>query len=234
MNQAVILHGRQGRLFEAPRLFFLANQALAVALAGWLLSGNGYAALDRLSGLDWVAGNAGRRMLLFAFAVFYLLRLTFTLFYLLRRRMGWQEAWGNSLIMYAIHFLLDGLGGRVSTPLGPLDALALLLFLAGSTITTGSELGRHLWKRRPERQGQLYTGGLFRWARRINYFGELVSWSGYALLAHYPAAALVPAAMFSGFVFYNIPVLDAYLARHYGQAFHDFAARTKKLIPFIY
>ena len=228
------MHGRRGRRLEAPRLVFLANQMLSVALVGWFLLGDGYATLDRWLGLRWTPGDTGRRMLLFAFAVGYLLRLAFTLFYLLRRRMGWQEAWGNSLIMYVIHFLLDVLGGRVTAPLGPFDAVAVLLFLAGSAITTGSELQRHLWKQQPEHQGQLYTGGLFRWARHINYFGELVSWSGYALLAHHPAAAAVPAAMLGGFVFYNVPLLDGYLARRYGPAFDAYAARTKKLIPFLY
>jgi hypothetical protein len=44
MTQGVVLHGQRGRRFEGPRLLFLANQALAVALAGWFLLGNGYAA----------------------------------------------------------------------------------------------------------------------------------------------------------------------------------------------
>jgi protein-S-isoprenylcysteine O-methyltransferase Ste14 len=234
MKQGIVLYGQQGRRFEGPRLVFWANQMLSVALVGWFLLGDGYAALDRWLGLHWTPGDAGRRMLLFGFAVAYLPRLAFTLFYLLRRRMGWQEAWGNSLIMYVIHFLLDVLGGRVTAPLGPLDAGAVLLFVAGSAITSGSELQRHLWKQRPQHQGRLYTGGLFRWARHINYFGELVSWSGYALLARHPAAAAVPATMLGGFVFYNIPMLDDYLARRYGPAFRAYAARTKKLIPFLY
>jgi steroid 5-alpha reductase family enzyme len=234
MKQGIVLHGRRGRRFEPSRLLFLGNQMLAVALTGWFLLGDGYAALDQWLGWRWAPGDASRRILLFVLAVCYLLRLAFTLFYLLRRRMSWQEAWGNSLIMYVIHFLLDVPGGRVTAPLGPLDAVAVLLFLTGSALTTGSELQRHLWKRRPEHQGQLYTGGLFRWARHINYFGELVSWSGYALLAHYPGSAAVPVAMLSGFVFYNIPMLDDYLARRYGPAFQAYAARTKKLIPFLY
>jgi protein-S-isoprenylcysteine O-methyltransferase Ste14 len=234
MKQGVVLYGQQGRRFEAPRLVFLVNQMLSVALVGWFLLGDGYATLDRWLGLHWAPGDAGRRMLLFAFAAACLLRLAFTLFYLLRRRMGWQEAWGNSLIMYVIHLLLDVLGGRVTAPLGPLDAGAVLLFVVGSAITSGSEFQRHLWKKRPRHQGQLYTGGLFRWARHINYFGELVSWSGYALLAHHLTAVAVPAAMLGGFVFYNIPMLDDYLARRYGPAFDAYAARTKKLIPFLY
>jgi protein-S-isoprenylcysteine O-methyltransferase Ste14 len=234
MTQSVILHGERGRLSEAPRLFFLANQALAVALSGWFLLGSGFAALDRWFHLGWRAGNRLRRMILFACSIAYLLRLTFSLFYTLRRRIGWQEAWGNSLVMYVLHFVLDVLGGRVTAAPTPADALAAALFVSGSAITTGSEAARHRWKQEPGHQGQLYTGGLSRWVQHPNYLGEVISWGGYAWLAHYGAAALVPLSMLGGFIFYNVPLLNAYLARRYGASFEEYAARTRKLIPFIY
>ena len=49
MTQNVILHGQRGRLTEAPRLFFMANQVLAVALSGWFLP---FLALKVLVGHD--------------------------------------------------------------------------------------------------------------------------------------------------------------------------------------
>ena len=122
----------------------------------------------------------------------------------------------------------------MATAPGPSDALAGILFVSGSAITTGSEAARDQWKRQPGHQGQLYTGGLFRCVQHPNYLGEVISWGGYAWLAHYAAAALVPLSMLGGFIFYNIPLLNAYLARHYGASFEEYAARTRKLIPFIY
>ena len=95
MTQNVILHGERGHLSEAPRLFFMVNQVLAVALSGWFLLGSGYAALDRWFHLGWRAGNGVRRLFLFACSVIYMLRLTFNLFHTLRRRIGWQEAWAT-------------------------------------------------------------------------------------------------------------------------------------------
>lgn len=234
MTQSVVLHGERGSLREAPRLFFLANQALAVALSGWFLLGGGYAVFGRWFHLHWQAGNRLRRVLLFACSVVYMLRLTFNLFYALQRRIGWQEALGNSLIMYVLHFLLDVLGGRSPAALGPADAAAAALFVSGSAITTGSEAARHRWKQSPENQGKLYTGGLFHWVQHPNYTGEVISWGGYAWLAHHATAALVPLSMLAGFVFYNVPLLNAYLTRHYGASFEEYAARTRKLIPFIY
>jgi protein-S-isoprenylcysteine O-methyltransferase Ste14 len=35
-------------------------------------------------------------------------------------------------------------------------------------------------------------------------------------------------------VFLNVPALDRYLAERYGEEFQAYAARTKKLIPFVY
>ena len=40
--------------------------------------------------------------------------------------------------------------------------------------------------------------------------------------------------MLAGFVFVNIPILDAHLHDHYGAAFEEYARRTRKLIPFVY
>jgi protein-S-isoprenylcysteine O-methyltransferase Ste14 len=234
MTQSVILHGERGNLSEGPRIFFMVNQVLAVALSGWFLLGSGYATIDRWFHLGWQAGNRLRRIFLFVCSIVYMLRLTFNLFYTLRRRIGWSEAWGNSLVMYVLHFVLDVLGGRATAAPGPADAAAGALFVAGSAITTGSEAARHQWKQQPRHQGRLYTEGLNRWTQHPNYLGEVISWGGYAWLAHYAAAALVPLSMLAGFIFYNIPLLNAYLARHYGEAFAAYAARTKKLIPFIY
>lgn len=234
MTQSVILHGEPGSLREPPRLFFLANQVLAVTLSGWFLLGGGYAALGRWFHLRWQAGTRLRRVLLFACSLVYMLRLTFNLFYTLQRRIGWQEALGNSLVMYLLHFLLDVLGGRSPAVLRPADAAAAALFVAGSAITTGSEAARFRWKQSPENQGKLYTGGLFQWVQHPNYTGEVLSWGGYAWLAHHATAALAPLSILAGFVFYNVPLLNAYLTHRYGAAFEAYAARTKKLIPFVY
>ncbi len=234
MTQSVILHGQRGSRTEAPRLFFMGNQVLAVVLSGWFLLGSGYTTLDRRFRLGWRAGNRLRRVWLFSCALIYMLRLSFNLFHTLRRRIGWQEAWGNSLVMYVLHFVLDVLGGRSAEAPGAADALAAALFVTGSAITTGSEAARNHWKQVPGHQGKLYTGGLFGWVQHPNYLGEVISWGGYAWLAHYTGAALVPVSMLAGFIFYNIPLLNAYLTRHYGASFEEYAARTKKLIPFVY
>jgi steroid 5-alpha reductase family enzyme len=109
-----------------------------------------------------------------------------------------------------------------------------MLFAAGSGMNSYAEYRRHAWKQRPENRGQLYTLSLFRISRHPNYLGDLLSFSGLCLLSGRWMTALIPVIMLMGFVFVNVPVLDAHLHDHYGAAFDEYARRTRKLIPFIY
>jgi steroid 5-alpha reductase family enzyme len=97
-----------------------------------------------------------------------------------------------------------------------------------------AELERERWKRRPQNRGRLYTLGLYRFSRHPNYFGDVLSFTGLALLTGRWETLFIPLLMLAGFVFVNIPMLDAHLHEHYGAAFGEYAARTRKLIPFVY
>jgi protein-S-isoprenylcysteine O-methyltransferase Ste14 len=179
-------------------------------------------------------GDVGRRVVLIASVAVYIVRAAHTLFAFVTRRIPWWEAaWGGGIIGTVLFFfLLTGL--RVPQPLGPADLAAALLYVAGSWLGTASELARHRWKARPENRGHLYTEGLFRLSRHVNYFGDLLLFAGCAILARQWWAAIVPAAMALNFVLVIIPAHDAYLAGRYGREFDDYARRTKKLIPLVY
>jgi steroid 5-alpha reductase family enzyme len=113
-------------------------------------------------------------------------------------------------------------------------AAGIVLFLTGSWMNSYAEYARHKWKQRAENRGRLYTLGLFRYSRHPNYLGDLISFSGLCLIAGRWITAVVPLMMLCGFVFANIPMLDAHLHDHYGTAFDEYAKRTRKLIPFLY
>ncbi len=68
----------------------------------------------------------------------------------------------------------------------------------------------------------------------INYFGDLVLFTGWALLTARAVLLFIPVVMLWGFVVLNIPALDHYLAERHGETFQMYAARTKKLVPFVY
>lgn len=94
-------------------------------------------------------------------------------------------------------------------------------------LNTGSELMRDNWKKNPENKGKLYTTGLFKYAMHINFFGDLLWVTAYAIVTRNGYSLLIPAFLFCLFAFYNIPKLDRYLAAKYGKAFDEYRKKLK-------
>ncbi|MEC8195444.1 MAG: DUF1295 domain-containing protein [Pseudomonadota bacterium] len=209
----------------APKLIFATLHGSIVGLCLWLAFA-----------LEWA--DPARAKLLAACAVLYFLRHLITLFVLLKRKVELSEALGLSAFMalFEIGFLLLGAGilRETAVPFSGMDMLALGLIAFGSYLNTGSELQRMIWKKRPESKGRCYTGGLFKHSMHINYFGDMVLFVGWALLTISWLAFVIPLFMTVGFVFFHIPGLDAYLSQRYGTEFDAYAAKTAKLIPFLY
>jgi protein-S-isoprenylcysteine O-methyltransferase Ste14 len=200
----------------------------------WILfKGGGVVLLDKL-GLKAIPGNYYARTIIFLFSVIVFLRIIFTMFYLLKRKIPWEESISIP-IAFALYYIGYALLGynRVSS-IDLLDFLAIIIFLTGSFINTYSELQRHFWKQRDENKGKLYTKGLFGSAMHINYFGDLLWVTAYALITRNPWSAVIPVFLFCFFVFYNIPKLDAYLSHKYLNQFANYQKYTRRLIPFIY
>ncbi len=210
----------------APKAAMILWYLVCVAVAAWVTF---FATpdADRL-------GNPGRQAVLLMFGLIYIARAVITLLVFVRRKIPWWEASsGGGLIGFMLFlFLRDGL--RTPQPLIFVDAVGVLLYLVGSYVGTASEYSRHIWKTRPENQGHLYTGGLFRYCRHINYFGDLLLFGGFALLTRQLWTGIVPVIMGLNFMFFLIPAHDAYLAARYGTEFDDYARRTKKLVPLLY
>ena len=226
------LYGAESRSF--PQKLFIIAAELALLYVSWRILfsdwGPGFARL-----LHWTAPAAAtRRATVFAFNVVVCLRMSLMMLVFLHRRIPLDEAVSVPLAfaVYYVGFALMVL--RTPRPLGIAGIAGIVLFAVGSVLNTGSELQRHLWKRRPEHKGKLYTEGLFGWSMHINYFGDVLWVTGYALVTGNPWSALVPVVLFCFFAFYNAPKLDAYLEEHYGADFDHYAARTARLIPWLY
>ncbi len=208
-----------------PKLIFAALHGAIVGLCLWLAFA-----------MEWA--DPARAKLLAGCAVLYFLRHLITLFALLKRKVALSEALGLSAFMalFEIGFLLlaAGILRDTAVPIGDMDMLSLGLIAFGSYLNTGSELQRMLWKKRPDSKGLCYTGGLFKHSMHINYFGDMVLFTGWALLTTSWLAFVIPLFMTVGFVFFHIPGLDAYLSQRYGTEFDAYAAKTAKLIPFVY
>lgn len=225
---------RQKAPSTLPKTLLVLLHLSVVLAATWLLFGGGILAGSRWLDLGADLGSPLRRGLLLGAAAGYFLRTLVTIFIFLKRRMGWAEVGMVAVWIGALHLLFAFLGGRQPAPVGPMELVGILLYLGGSYLNSGSEYQRYVWKQEAGHQGQLYTEGLFRYAMHINYFGDLVLFTGWVLLTGRPVLLIVTVLMLFGFVYLNIPALDRYLAERYGEAFQAYAARTKKLVPFMY
>ena len=179
-------------------------------------------------------GNPLRSVLLAITMILTSVRMLFTLSYLLRRSMNWEEAMGIpfAFLLYFIFFSVLVRFNAAST--GWLEWTGLAFFIAGSCLNTGSELGRHFWKRRAENKGKLYTKGPFSLARHINYTGDIIWVTGMACITGSIYSVPVILFVFSFFAFFNGPMLDKYLKQKYGEQYRAWAQNTKSLIPGIF
>lgn len=203
-------------------------------LAWWLLFGGGVGIVGDWFGRHWTAGDLTRRVCIAVGFSIYFVRVLFTEFVFLKRGVSWSEVFTIAPWVLLIIVLLAFAGGTNAAEFGAAAMAGVVLFLVGSWMNSYAEGQRHAWKLRPENCGKLYTLGLFRYSRHPNYLGDLLSFSGLCLFAGRWFTAIVPALMLCGFVFVNIPVLDAHLREHYGAAFDEYARRTRKLVPFVY
>ena len=205
-----------------------------VLVATWLLVGGGIAQVDTLLHREYQLANVLRRAALVAAAWLYFSRTLVTIFIFIRRRMPWSEVWTIAVWILACDVLFAYLGGRSDEPFGVTAVAGTVLVVVGSLINTGSEWQRHIWKQQTTHQGHLYRGGFWALARHINYFGDLILFTGWALVTGQPVLLVIPVAMFLGFALVNIPAQDKYLAERYGDEYYTYAKATARLIPFVY
>lgn len=112
----------------------------------------------------------------------------------------------------------------------PLSIIGLVLFFVGMGVNLHSDhVIRHL--RKPGDNRHYLPGkGMYRYVTSANYFGELVEWTGFALLTASPAAWV--------FVWWTaanlVPRADA-IHKHYREEFgNEAVGRRKRIIPYIY
>jgi protein-S-isoprenylcysteine O-methyltransferase Ste14 len=236
VNQRELQHSMYERRGSsiAQRVTLAVSAGACVLLAWWILGDDGLGVLGSWLGWAWRPGDPTRRILLtVAFSIYYV-RLLFTEFVFLKRGVGWNEVLTVAPWLLMIVVLLAIAGGTNGNPVGGAAGAGCVLFVLGSWMNSYAEYTRDTWKQRAENRGQLYTSGLFRFSRHPNYLGDLVSFSGLCMVSGAWVTVIIPVLMLAGFLFVNIPVLDAHLRDHYGDAFDEYAQRTRKLIPFVY
>ncbi|MEK4328707.1 DUF1295 domain-containing protein [Paenibacillus sp. FSL R7-0312] len=217
-----------------PRLTLFALETILLVISSWMLFLDGTEVLNTVFHWNLTHGNAGRNLLLFILILIVFVRMKFTMFYLLRRAMPWQEAFSVPAAFSLYYIVIPLLSLTRNKPLNGWDIVFAVIFVTGSIFNSHSEWLRHLWKQKPEHKGKLYTGGYFRYSVHINYFGDVLWVLAMALTAWNAWALLVPLWLVCFFAFYNIPMLDKYLAEKYDNDFEHYRKKTKTFISFIF
>ncbi|NRB15305.1 MAG: DUF1295 domain-containing protein [Rhizobiales bacterium] len=156
------------------------------------------------------------------------------MFYFMQRQLSWLECFTIpfAFALYYVGFAILILPNEAA--LSTADWAAMAIFILGSYLNTVSEYQRHIFKQQPINKGKLYTEGLFAHAMHINYFGDVLWVIAYTIIAGSLYGIAIPVLLFGFFAFTNIPMLDEYLRGRYGDEFKAYAAKTKKLIPYIW
>jgi steroid 5-alpha reductase family enzyme len=180
------------------------------------------------------AGDIVRRILIASFLIIYFVRLQVTVWIFQKRKWTWLETIAITVLMSFVLYAFAKVGGNNKQVVGVVEVIGILLYLSGSYINTHSEYSRHVWKSKNENRGRLYTKGLFSLSMHINYFGDIVLFTGLAMVTHSLSMMVIPLIMAVNFVFNIIPSLDRYLEKKYKDEFRDYSKKTKKFIPLLY
>lgn len=141
----------------------------------------------------------------------------------------------NSISSYA--FLLSATSASQETDFPqPSLIVGSTLYAVGILTELVAEIQRKRFKSDPKNKGRAYTGGLWQFARHINYGGYTIWRAGYALAGGgWALGALVGAFFAFDFSTRAIPVLNEYCEKRYGDAWEKFKQQTPhRLIPFVY
>jgi steroid 5-alpha reductase family enzyme len=90
--------------------------------------------------------------------------------------------WLQALLAWIISLPLLGVFAS-NQPIGILDYLGILLWLAGFAFETAGDWQLSRFKRNPANASAVMNSGLWRYTRHPNYFGEFCVWWGFWLMA---------------------------------------------------
>ncbi len=135
--------------------------------------------------------------------------------------------WGGLSLYWVAPVIITA--GNVQAP-GWYLALCIGLFSLGLFFHFATDMQKYIaLKLKP---GRLITDGMFAYSRNMNYFGELLIYGGFGLLAMHWLPILI---LLVWIVFVWLPNMrkkDRSLSRY--PEFQAYKARTRRFIPFIY
>ncbi len=130
--------------------------------------------------------------------------------------------------------------GETREPIGAFAIVGLLIWLVGFAIEVIADRQKSAFKSKPENEGKFITSGLWSWSRHPNYFGEIVLWTGVAVIAlpilsGWQYATLISPVFVTILLtrISGIPMLEKRAEERWGDdpAFRKYTQNTSVLIP---
>ena len=99
----------------------------------------------------------------------------------LRFLMAWtvQGLW----VLLTAAAALAVITGGAREPLGAVGIVGIAVWAAGLLVEMVADRQKSTFKRDPDNEGKFIRSGLWAWSRHPNYFGEIVLWTGMAIVA---------------------------------------------------
>ncbi len=204
----------------------------------------------------WLSGNLNTRAVIAASMVsIWALRLGSFLFRRVKKA-GKDDRFDKikqSFLRFLIAWTVQGLWviltaacalviitGGSDKPIGWIGFIGILLWLIGFGFEVIADRQKSAFKADPKNRGKFINVGLWSWSRHPNYFGEILLWTGMAVLASPILSGWQWAAMISPLFVYllltrvsGIPMLAAKGLKKWGDdpAYQKYLATTSLLIP---
>lgn len=130
--------------------------------------------------------------------------------------------------------------GGVREPLGPVGIAGLVIWMVGILIEIVADQQKSRFKADPDNADAFIDTGLWAWSRHPNYFGEIVLWTGMAIVAvpvlHGWQWATLVSPLFVALLLIKIsgiPLLEERADARWGgqERYEEYKRRTPVLVP---
>lgn len=160
----------------------------------------------------------------------------------------WRDEWGQWFILRSFFqiFMLQGLlllvisysvilvNHSPKEGLGFLDYIGIIIWLIGFFFEAVGDYQLIRFKKKPENKGKIMTGGLWRFTRHPNYFGEAVMWWGIFLIAlsvRYGWTAVISPVVITFLLLRVSGVIMLEKKYKDNEEYAEYARRTKAFLP---